>query len=245
MDEIVKQLEVEAEKSRSRRLWFGVLLSLLWGVIVCSLYFTQDHPTNLNSWGDFFAGAFAPLAFLWLVIGYAQQGDELKHSRKALLMQAKELANSVQHQGDLVEVNREQLRGEMERSRFERHRQQQMARPKFVFSLNQSSGAGDNVDYNVSITNVGNNATSILLEFEPPARTYGFFQIASLLAREKHEFGFSFGKDGRPITNVLISYYDALGEEGTEAFQFVSSAAKQSHLSFNRVGVPTSVHPGV
>ena len=32
-----------------------------------------------NEHGDFFAGLFAPLAFLWLVIGFIQQGEELSH----------------------------------------------------------------------------------------------------------------------------------------------------------------------
>ena len=40
---------------------------------------------NLNEFGDFLAGVFAPLAFFWLVIGYFQ-------SKEALELQAKELA---------------------------------------------------------------------------------------------------------------------------------------------------------
>ena len=31
-----------------------------------------------NAHGDFAAGAFAPLAFLWLVLGFFQQGEELR-----------------------------------------------------------------------------------------------------------------------------------------------------------------------
>lgn len=33
---------------------------------------------RLNEWGDLLAGLFAPLAFLWLVVGYYQQGQEMK-----------------------------------------------------------------------------------------------------------------------------------------------------------------------
>lgn len=62
-----------------------------------------------NELGDFLAGCFAPLAFLWLVLGFFQQGDELKNSVAALKLQGEELRNSVEQQRQLVEVTREQL----------------------------------------------------------------------------------------------------------------------------------------
>jgi hypothetical protein len=42
----------------------------------------------LNEVGDFLAGAFSPLAFLWLVVGYFQQGHELSASVAQLERQA-------------------------------------------------------------------------------------------------------------------------------------------------------------
>jgi hypothetical protein len=62
-----------------------------------------------NELGDFLAGCFAPLAFLWLVLGFFQQGDELRNSVAALHLQGEELRNSVEQQKQLVEVTREQL----------------------------------------------------------------------------------------------------------------------------------------
>jgi hypothetical protein len=49
-----------------------------------------------NAWGDWAAGTFAPLAFLWLVVGYFQQGDELRESSRALHLQEKALQLQVQ-----------------------------------------------------------------------------------------------------------------------------------------------------
>ncbi len=59
-----------------------------------------DHMKTLkpNELGDFFAGFFSPLAFLWLVFGYYQQGEELKQNTLALNLQADELRNSVEQQ---------------------------------------------------------------------------------------------------------------------------------------------------
>lgn len=51
-----------------------------------------------NELGDFLAGAFAPLAFLFLILGYKQQGQELK-------LQAQELANLVAEQKKQNEIH--------------------------------------------------------------------------------------------------------------------------------------------
>lgn len=51
---------------------------------------------KMNELGDFFAGAFAPLAFFWLVVAVVLQQKELVNSRKVLALQAKELAASVE-----------------------------------------------------------------------------------------------------------------------------------------------------
>lgn len=49
---------------------------------------------DLNNIGDFLAGVFAPLAFLWLFIGIRVQSLELR-------IQAEELAKNVKHQQDI------------------------------------------------------------------------------------------------------------------------------------------------
>ena len=53
-------------------------------------------PKDLNEFGDFIAGAFAPLAFFWLVRGFYQQGKGLKQNSKALKLQATELEKTTQ-----------------------------------------------------------------------------------------------------------------------------------------------------
>ncbi len=45
-----------------------------------------------NQIGDFLAGTVAPLAFLWLILGYLQQSDELRLQRKELALQRREVA---------------------------------------------------------------------------------------------------------------------------------------------------------
>ncbi|WP_058975881.1 hypothetical protein [Pseudomonas syringae] len=77
----------------------GWWLSVNWTAFLC---------LELNELGDFLAGTFGPVAFLWLVLGFLQQGRELKLSTNALRLQAEELKNSVQQQ---TEMNRIQALG--------------------------------------------------------------------------------------------------------------------------------------
>ena len=46
---------------------------------------------NLNELGDFLAGFFTPLAFLWLVYGYLLQSKELRLQREELALTRKQL----------------------------------------------------------------------------------------------------------------------------------------------------------
>lgn len=64
-------------------------LSIFLGVIVAR--FGELISLPLNELGDFAAGVFGPLAFLWLVLGYRQQGKELNASTVALEQQVSEL----------------------------------------------------------------------------------------------------------------------------------------------------------
>jgi hypothetical protein len=81
----------------------GIWICLWVSVLYCGWGPASDMV--LNEWGDFLAGVSAPLAFLWLVIGYFQQGDELglntkalKQQERALQLQVEELKQSVEQQ---------------------------------------------------------------------------------------------------------------------------------------------------
>lgn len=69
------------------------LITIIWLALIILLWFcpTFTRPTELNGVGDFLAGAFAPLAFFWLVRGFYQQGQGLKQNSDALRFQAEEL----------------------------------------------------------------------------------------------------------------------------------------------------------
>lgn len=90
--------------SQSFEWWARHLTALYVGgaITIMGAKFDELITLKLNEIGDFAAGVFGPVAFLWLILGYLQQGRELKASTDALKLQAKELNNSVKQQEMLV-----------------------------------------------------------------------------------------------------------------------------------------------
>ena len=85
-----------------RRFKWGVLVSTAW--LVGGLGYAWGDHGWLTFWdmspnlvGDFFAGLTAPLAFLWLVLGYMQQGEEIKETRIEIKRQADSVQANEQH----------------------------------------------------------------------------------------------------------------------------------------------------
>ena len=101
-----------SEKLASRGLiWTKIYIISLIGGIPILAYFgvIKLEAIKLNEVGDFLAGAFGPLALIWVVLGFFQQGEELRNSVEALKLQAEELRNSVEQQKELVEVSQDTL----------------------------------------------------------------------------------------------------------------------------------------
>lgn len=65
--------------------YFLILIGLLFN------RYDQFLTVDINELGDFLAGAFGPVAFLWLVVGYLMQHSELKLNRISIEKQAQEL----------------------------------------------------------------------------------------------------------------------------------------------------------
>ncbi len=83
------------------RIWFGLALTAGW-LILGAVYIEQAigwdnisaQPADVI--GSFLEGAFAPLAFLWLVIGYFLQHKALTQNTEALQMQFQEIQRSAE-----------------------------------------------------------------------------------------------------------------------------------------------------
>lgn len=121
-----------------------IYLVLLFGGLPVLAHFDllQIKPMGLNEIGDFLAGAFGPLALIWVVLGFFQQGEELRNSVKALKLQARELNNSVVQQKELVEVSREAIQFEREVRLTETRRQTLESLPDLLISFGSGGRQG-------------------------------------------------------------------------------------------------------
>ena len=83
------------------RIQLGLGLTTIWillGIVYISanIGWAQFSVLPAEDLGNFLEGAFAPLAFLWLVIGYFLQQKELEQNTEALRAQAVEISRSAE-----------------------------------------------------------------------------------------------------------------------------------------------------
>lgn len=97
---------------------WGVGITVIWLAVIFFLWFFGGlkSPESLNELGDALAGIVAPIAFLWLILGYIQQGKQLDQNTKALeqqeralQLQIEEMKESVNQQKNLTFLQKEQL----------------------------------------------------------------------------------------------------------------------------------------
>lgn len=74
---------------RDWRIWLGLVITIFWvaGGILFVNYVNESDPSQTDSLaavGSFLEGAFAPLAFLWLVLGLFIQQRELANNTEAI-----------------------------------------------------------------------------------------------------------------------------------------------------------------
>ena len=87
---------------RDRQVQLGLILTALWlgaGVlyVAASMGWTAFLRLPLGDLGDFLDGAFAPLAFLWLVLGLFLQQRELAANNRAIQRQFEVMQRTAEH----------------------------------------------------------------------------------------------------------------------------------------------------
>lgn len=198
----------------------GVYVGVKWQAIV-----------NLapNEVGDALAGAFAPLAFLWLVLGFFQQGAELRNSGKALWLQGEELKNSVEQQRELVAVTRAQLEFESDRISAEKEELRRNAQPILDLTTAGAMMSGSSLRQSFNLSNHGKSCTGVEISFVDGKSSIKLNSLKSG-AYQIFDKDFVQGKADRWLVNV--SYLDERLNGGKVTF-VVDFDGKKFAISMN------------
>jgi hypothetical protein len=192
----------------------AIIATTIWiasGAILVSLRIDEVKSLQLNAVGDFLAGFFSPIAFLWLVFGYFQQGEELSLNTQALELQVKELRRSVEHQRDLVDITREDL--QLSKNEFERERDESIrnAQPALHFKVGSYSIGGRGIaNLTAKVVNSGHPATRILIR--SPIGEVSPKSIVMLGRGENCSLHFDFTASPMQNGEFSIQYDDGIGK---------------------------------
>ncbi|WP_430444887.1 MAG: hypothetical protein ACQZ2J_27705 [Pseudomonas piscis] len=202
----------------------GIVLSLAY--VIFAWWLVGDRVQTLrvmglNEVGDFLAGAFGPVAILWLVLGFFQQGIELQQGTRALLLQAKELQSSVEQQKELVAVTREQVSAELEAALEAKNQRARAIRPFLVPSGGGGSHSGDEHELNFTIKNLGAPISHVVMRFEGDMA--GLDRAVDSLDKGAHiEFKYRFTGTGEGLADSLtLNYLDADHNPGAVKFDIL------------------------
>lgn len=208
----------------SGRAAVGIILSALY-LIVMALILFHDWPRArqmpLNEWGDFLAGAFAPLAFFWLALGYFQQGDELRQNTEALRLQAEQLKQQVEETKLLVQEAGAQAKASAELAEHQAAllaHEERKGLPQFepltVYRENEPHVVL------IALRNVGASITSIrLLEARPGLPDSTFTPSELFATSTPARIRFDFGRSPPDTFDFGMVYVDANGIPRTSRFE--------------------------
>lgn len=210
--------EAEAPKASRTPQRVGVALTATW-VVLIAIYAWNNWADVVgmgpNEIGDALAGAAAPLAFLWLVLGFFQQGEELRNSGKALWLQGKELQASVEQQRELVNVTREGI--QFESLKLEEQRQEGVRNAQPILRLKPGPNWGGSKGARIHtfrLQNIGKPCTDVVVFIDEHING----TTPHLETGKAHEFNLELVIGGGAEFDVAITYVDAALRNGSTAF---------------------------
>lgn len=215
--------------------WRTVVGVLLTFVYLClAAYLSRgmwSSLTQLNEVGDFLAGIVGPIALLWLILSYLQQGSELR-------AQADEIKRSVQEQAALVEVTRQQHKAALAAFEREGEFKRMSLTPKLgVFG----TWAGTNAetltrDYRFTIHNGGYPAALVELAFPGRGVSAAPSVIDQVIAGAPRDFFIRDLAAGTRLPAILeMRYVDGLENPCVRHFEITSEGDYPERITLRPV----------
>jgi hypothetical protein len=238
-----------------KRTTVTVIVSTAW--LTTAIWWTFYRPCDTwaiptmepNAWGDWAAGTFAPLAFLWLVVGYFQQGEELRDNvralhmqERALQLQVKELSESVKQQSAMAEAAAQHAATVSQGHSIALRAQLLPHQPRFAdFARIRIAGTED---LGLRVTNDGAPCSNVRVTFQrPPDGVELVSDVGPWGTDGERLFQVDPGAEEFPLVRrVRISYEDALQIPQSQDFrvEFVKTGdhsvrvnAVRQNMTFN------------
>lgn len=205
----------------------------IWGIIIGILILfrlSDFKELSINSWGDFLAGATGPVAFLWLVLGFLQQREELKQNTSVLRDQAgelekqaqelknqvAELSKSVVQQTELTQINKQMIEHEIEKTLL-------ASQPVIVVGTCDQFRNDQLHGVRIGLINHGHSVTTVRAKLSlQPEQVWGDYKN---YWENGTNFEFSFDTTGLPFPLVLtISYRDGLFKIQEQTFWVIQGS---------------------
>lgn len=209
----------------NRRTIGATVVTVMWIVAGFVWYLAQPESfagLKANQVGDSLAGFFAPLAFLWIIVAYLQQGDELQQNTEALRLQEKRLAAQVEESRRHVETARQRLELERERRLQAQESRKEQLQPGFESAGGSSRGG---VPWTMKVEVGGGSAQDIAV---------------ALGGKSLDVKGGEYVKDGQRFQvevpkrhkgEVLeISYLDEEGDRRTQKYTYTGRASFKPYV---------------
>lgn len=205
------------------RIGFGITavwLTAFVGALIAKL--DSVGALDLNEWGDFLAGFTAPLALIWIVIGYFLQGEELRLNTEALKAQQEELKRQVAETAILAANSDRQAKAAeqmafISRDESERSRLKELADAQPVFRASGGQQTGGRVD--TDITNSGATITNITVSTKEPGIHIEFTPTDVLEERAQGRLQIH-GASRFPLI-FSMAYTDRLGKSHVKHFDML------------------------
>lgn len=238
--------------------WAAIYGLFILGYSLAFIFIDPEKKVLLtsNELGDFLAGVFAPLAFLFLYLGYIQQGRELKQNTHALNLQAQELQNSVEQQRLLAEATIDDLNITKEQIQTQQRKELIEAQPFWHFSVNHAykekpnnslgRGLNDSVYKSLIISAhlansraIAREVTITVMNFDRIVRHYKFptFEKSPKLENVslRLEYPDCFDSRGEMHLKYAIVYLDAMDNPQFQNFEIICKRNKDEETQYCRI----------
>ncbi|MBH2008299.1 MAG: hypothetical protein I8H71_01230 [Xanthomonadaceae bacterium] len=211
----MKHSQIHPRNQATNRTRVGVVVTIAYLVFIGAMYYWNEQSIaemDLNSMGDYFAGVFGPLAFGWLVLGYLQQGDELR-------LQAQELRHAVDQARELVSANRQQAREEQARHDRLLERQRAAAQPFLTLNANLINDAHEFPHWRLVVSNTGATCADVTLTFQEPIKALALGSIKRLTPSSEGAIDVHF-INLESAGTCTLHFRDAMEQQQTIMFSF-------------------------